>query len=136
MASMGPGISLPRVAFRAPWQWHLNLTLEIHTGWPTTRLDALQVAGEDDEADVLPVLGPLYGERLPTYRRLDLRASRRFGLRRGELELFFDIQNLTDADNVRGFDVVFETEGDQAQVDETPKLWAGLAPSFGIRWAF
>ncbi len=126
----------PRRGANGPQKWHLNLTLEIHTGWPTTRLDALQVAGEDDEADVLPVLGPLYGERLPTYRRLDLRASRRFGLRRGELELFFDIQNLTDADNVRGFDVDFETEGDQAQVDETPKLWAGLAPSFGIRWAF
>ncbi len=120
-------------AWRAPWQWQVNLALEIHSGWPTTRLDAVPSGEGDDESEIVPVLGPLYGERLPTYRRLDLRASRRFTLRRGELELFFDVQNLTDAANVRGFDVSFD---DEAEVEADRKLWAGFAPSFGIRWVF
>ncbi len=118
--------------WRASRRWLVNLAMEIHSGWPTTRLDALLVA-DGDETEVLPVLGPLYGDRLPTYRRLDLRVSRRFSLRRSELELLFDVQNLTDADNVRGFDVSFS---DEAEVETNRKLWSGIAPSFGIRWAF
>ncbi len=123
------------LGYRTPWQWHLNLTLEVHTGWPTTRLDAAQV-DDDGELESVPVLGPLYGERLPTYRRLDLRASRRFDLRRGELEVFLDVQNLTDAANVRGFEVSFESDGGEAEIEQERKLWIGFAPSFGVRWAF
>ncbi len=129
----------------SPRQWRLHLALEIHTGWPTTGLTARE--GGDDEPEIVPVLGPLYGERLPTYRRLDLRASRRFALRRGDLELYLDVQNVSNAANVRGFDVTFETPSDgQIDVDEdrlprsgvtmNRKLWVGLAPSFGIRWSF
>ncbi len=129
-------IASPRRGANGPQQWDLSLTQEIHTGWPTTQLDGVQVAGEDDEVEILPLLGPLYGDRLPTYHRLDLRASRRFPLRRGELEFFLDVQNVTNATNVRGFDVSLEASDDEAQVEKNRKLWAGFAPSFGIRWAF
>ncbi len=132
------------LAWRTPWRWHLHLALELHTGWPTTRLDAREGGhheggrtGQGGEPEIVPVLGPLYGERLPTYRRLDLRASRRFDLRRGELELVFDIQNLSGAANVRGFAISIEGEDDgEVEVEQQRKQWAGFAPSFGIRWAF
>ncbi len=132
--------------WRAPRRWLLHFALEARTGWPTTPIGARVAPGHpeggqteqgDDEPEAVPVLGPLYGERLPTYRRLDLRASRRFDLRRGELELIFDVQNLTDAENRRGFEVEIEAEDDgEVEVEMDPKLWAGFIPSIGLRWAF
>ncbi len=123
--------------YRAPWQWQLNLAFELRRGWPTTAIAARNQVGPDDASEVTPVLGPLYGERLSDYRRVDLRGSRRFEIRRGELELFFDIQNLTDARNVRGFDVNFETtDSGEVQVEKKDKHWSPIAPSFGVRWVF
>ncbi len=93
------------------------------------------MTAEDGSLQYVPVLGPLYAERLATYRRLDLRLSRVFEVTRGRLELFFTVQNLTNAPNVRGFAFHFET-GDDGQVrtvgDE--KLWGPLVPNVGVRW--
>ncbi len=126
------------LGYRTPWKWDLYLALEAHTGWPITRLDARRADGaSDDDAEIVPVLGPLYGERLPAYHRLDLRAGRRFTLRRGQLELFIEVQNLLNAGNVRGFGVSFETlSEDRVEVIKDRKLWSGIAPNFGIRWLF
>jgi len=83
-----------------------------------------------------PALGPLNGERLPDYFRLDLRVSRRWQTRHGELRFFLDVQNLTNAGNVRGFNVAFETSEMGVRVDKTEKYWGPLFPSFGLRWSF
>ena len=81
------------------------------------------------------MLGPLFGSRLTDYSRVDLHVSRRFDLSRGELELFFDIQNLFNTRNPRGFDVSFEEQSDgEIEVVKDEKLWSRLAPSFGFRW--
>ncbi len=125
------------LGYRTPWKWDLYLALEAHTGWPTTRLAARRAEGEEVEAEIIPILGQLHGERLPAYYRLDLRAGRRFTLRRGELELFIEVHNLSNATNVRGFDVSFETlPEDRVEVIKDQKLWGGIAPNFGIRWLF
>ncbi len=121
--------------YRAPWRWDFNLALELRRGWPTTAITAQPAAG--DNSGFVPVLGPLYGDRLSDYLRLDLRASRSFELRLGELELFLDVQNLTDVRNVRGFEVGFEINDDgEVQVDKRKKFWSPIAPSFGVRWVF
>lgn len=117
--------------FEAPWRWDLNLVLRYHTGWPTT---AVGVRSSEDE--VVPVLGPRNGERLPDYFRADLRASRKWSLRRGEILFYVELQNLTNRGNVRGFDVHFEEEDDQALLVKTPKDWGGILPSLGLAWSF
>lgn len=122
--------------FRAPRQWNVNLAGTYHAGWPTTALTARLEQGAGG-TQIVPVLGPLYGERLPPYRRLDLRLSRRFAWRSGTLRLSFDLRNLTGARNVRGFAFSFEPQPDgQVRVVREAKHWPGLLPSFGISWTF
>ncbi len=110
----------------------MSVAWEARTGWPTTSLTAEPTAS----GAVVPVLRTLYGERLPDYRRLDLRASRRWQLCIGELELFVDVQNLLGERNVRGCDVALRGEGVNPEVVTAEKLWSGLVPSVGVRWAF
>lgn len=118
--------------FEAPWRWDLNLVLRYHTGWPTT---AVGVRSTED-GEVVPVLGPRNDERLPDYFRADLRASRKWSLRRGELLFYVELQNLTNRKNVRGFDVHLEEEDEGGGIVKTPKDWGGILPSLGLAWSF
>jgi hypothetical protein len=123
--------------FRAPWNLHLNLALRYHTGWPTTALGARLVEGADGGSVIEPVLGPLYQERLPTYLRMDLRASRVFSFRRGDLELNLGFQNLTSRANVRGYSFSFELgEEGSVVVVRKVKTWGRFLPTVGIHWSF
>jgi outer membrane receptor protein involved in Fe transport len=113
--------------------WRLNLAWRYHSGWPTTALST-QPVDEGGEIVYEPVTGPLRGERLDSYHRLDARASRQFELPHGRLELFIDVQNLYDRDNLAGFDVeIDETTG---AITRTPEFWPGILPSAGLTYRF
>ncbi len=153
------GVDLPRsfdqphalnasLSYQPGPRWTFNLAFRYHTGWRTTALSGeleLDDDGEleDDEEEAEPELvlrfGPLYGERLPDYHRLDLRISRQWSLRNGKITLFFDLQNLYARKNLAGIDVEidFELQDDGAvrllPIEET---WGGLLPSLGFRWEF
>jgi len=121
------------LTWRAPWRWLVSIGWHYHSGWPTTALTAQLEGG----GEVVPMLGPLYGERLPDHRRLDLRASRGFHLRRGELELFVEVQNLASDSNVRGYDVELEARVDgTVDVGRDAKSWGRLLPNVGLTWRF
>lgn len=113
--------------------WNVHLAWRYHTGWPATPVTATSVEDEG-ETEVVPVLGMLNSERLPVYHRLDLRASRTWRLRRGELELFFDVQNVYDRQNVAGYDLGIDDEGTGITLPE--EYWPGIFPSVGIYFAF
>ena len=83
--------------------------------------------------------GPINGERLPDYHRLDLRASRNWQLRKSELVFFIDVQNVYDRGNVAGFDVDFDflvQPDGTVNVIPVEEIWGGILPSFGITWEF
>jgi hypothetical protein len=142
--------------FRLPREWTLDLVAVFHTGRPTTRVEVLEVpAGsfahaedddddeeEDDDDDdgeepptvFVPVLGPLNGERLADYHRLDLRISRRFALERGELSFFVDVQNLYDRENAAGTSI--ELDSETGELVRDPELWPGFFASAGVAWEF
>lgn len=112
--------------------WSLDLAWIYHSGWPTTAV-TLDPAGIDE-----PTLGPLRGERLPEYHRLDVRLGRAWELTRGTLAAHVDVQNLYDRDNVRGrSDFRLAPDGmGGVRLESTATRWAGIFPSFGIRWSF
>jgi len=138
------------------WQlgrsWTLNLAWLFHTGRPTTPVslvfaevpdapagDAEAPGGEDGEAidgetEVSVVAGPLNSRRLADYHRLDLRLSRRAALRRGELTLYLDVQNLYDRANQAGYSVEYDDEemALRFEVEE----WPGFLASAGVAWRF
>ena len=87
----------------------------------------------------MPVFGPVYGERLPAYHRLDLRASREWRPKKGVLTFFLDVQNVYDRQNVAGFDVDFEfglNDDGEIDIEAIHEIWGGIWPSFGISWEF
>jgi len=118
-------------SYRWPRGWSLDLAWSYHTGWPTTAI-ALEAGSET------PTLGPLNGERLPEYHRLDARLGKTWGLAYGTLTAHVDLQNLYDRDNVRGradFRLVPDGAGG-VRLDWETTRWTGVFPSFGLRWSF
>jgi outer membrane receptor protein involved in Fe transport len=112
--------------------WDLNLAWRFHTGRPTTAVFLEAREDEDGETELVPVLGPLNGERLPDYHRLDLRLSRKWQIERGRLTFFADVQNLYNRRNVAGFDLEIDEEAGQLLRREED--WPGFFASAGISW--
>ncbi|MDY7091853.1 MAG: TonB-dependent receptor [Acidobacteriota bacterium] len=128
------------VSWRPSPRWSFNAVGIYHTGWPTTPVSATLASGMDGEPIAVPVIGELRSVRLDDYHRLDVRASRRFALRRGVLELFIDVQNLYNRRNDAGFEVdggnfLVDDQG-QAVYEPSPEQWLPLLPSFGVSWTF
>ena len=80
--------------------------------------------------------GPIYSLRLPDYHRLDLRATRRVTLRRGELRLFLDVFNAYDRENLVGYDHNVTVAGTQVTDVKTARKQLPLLPSAGVSWEF
>ncbi len=114
-------------------KWNVHFSWRYHSGWPTTPVTATTV-DDDGELEVVPELGELNSERLPAYHRLDLRASRSWSLRGGDLELFFDVQNVYDRNNVAGFDLGIDEE--ELRLTLLEEHWPGIFPSVGISFEF
>jgi len=151
------------LAYRLGPRWTVNLAWRYHTGWPTTPVLVTEIeipddledpeppedpggeaargtpgavagAAADDDAELALVFGPLRSERLPVYHRLDLRLARRWPVRRGELTLYADVQNLYDRENAGGVDV--QLDEDEGLVAREPESWPGVVPSVGVTWTF
>lgn len=117
----------PRWQFSAAWQYH--------TGWPTTDIQySLAFAGT--RRFLVATNGPVYGLRMPDYHRLDLRATRRFALRRGELRAFIDIFNAYDRINVIGYDHDISISGTQVTDVKDAREQLPILPSVGFTWEF
>jgi outer membrane receptor protein involved in Fe transport len=117
------------VNYRLGRDWDVNLAWRFHSGWRIT-----PVSVEEEDGELVPVLGPLYSDRLPDYHRLDLRVSKRWAVGSGSLTAFLDVQNLYDRKNVAGFDL--ELDEDEGEIVASEERWPGLFASFGIAWEF
>lgn len=115
-------------------RWRLNLAWRYHSGWPTTPLTLEEADDGEGGIVYVPVLGPLYSERLPAYHRLDLRASREFRAGRGLIVFFVDVQNVYNRKNLAGFDLKIDDEAGTIFFDE--EYWAGILPSAGVAYEF
>jgi hypothetical protein len=116
--------------------WRLNTAWRFHTGWPTTPLTLITAPDEEDEEEleIIPVLGPLNSDRVPAYHRLDLRVSRQWKTRRGFATFFADIQNVYDRQNVAGFDI--EIDDEAGTLNRVSEAWTGVLPSVGLKFEF
>lgn len=125
------------LSYRGPRNWDFGLEARVHTGWPTTGIGGRLVSSVDGGTRIEPVLGPLYGDRLQTYRRFDLKARRSFSLQKGRLELAVEIQNVFNTINVRGFTVTLEAD-DAGFVNAERRFreWTGILPFANLTWHF
>lgn len=144
-------VTIPRVfdqphALQLGWSrrlgkaWQAHAELNVHSGWPTTEIEA-SLSGEGDDARVVPVRGRINGDRLPTYLRLDLRFLRSFSTRWGRLDLTLDLLNATGHGNAWGRNVELGLE-ESAGGALTPTVTSetleisGPFPSIGLLLRF
>ena len=120
-------------------KWSFNLAGVYRTGWPTTEVLVERSVGEDGTPQFRKVLGPRNQDRLPTYHRLDIRASRKLAHRSGNWTFFVEISNVLDRKNIccrENYILIFEPGSDEPVLDVAEDDWLPLVPSFGITWEF
>lgn len=115
--------------YRLADRWNFNLAGNYHSGRPTT-----PIVARVDGTQLVSDLGPLNSDRLPTYRRVDFRASRNVGKLGVFLELF-NVLNLTNAQRVNSFNFTQQPNGDIVTTARTESAF-GIVPSFGVTWRF
>jgi hypothetical protein len=116
--------------------WQLSCSWQYHTGWPTTDVSySLTHLGDGSVAPVTNY-GPLEADRLPSYNRLDFRATRRYRLRHGELRVFVDLFNICDRKNVEGFTYTPIIQGASVTAARSTEPAFPFLPSAGLSWEF
>jgi hypothetical protein len=114
--------------FSAAWQWH--------SGWPRTPVN-LRVDTLGNNLRVAREWGTYNTARLPSYHRMDIRASRQFNTRRGRVLLFLDVYNLYGRENARSLSYYVENivNGKVITAHGIDGLLPRI-PSFGVQWEF
>jgi len=98
------------------------------TGFPRTPVTGAYL---DSRRSIFePVLGPKNSERIPAFVQLDVRVAKRFTLGKSELELYLDVQNVTNRDNPE--EIAYSPDySEKRYVTGLPIL-----PVFGASWRF
>ncbi len=116
--------------------WSLHTSYAFHTGWPSTLEDMHEIT--DEKGATAYVIKPeaVYGTRLPDYHRLDVRATRRVRTGRGDLRLFFELSNLTNHQNVFGYDYYRELDATgRMALRRDVETGFIIVPSLGLSWS-
>jgi outer membrane cobalamin receptor len=125
------------LSWRPGKAWVLGTAFTYHSGWPTT--DILLVrSGPPNEGSFGVSYGPRNGTQLPSYHRLDVRASRSFKLGWGTLTGYVDIFNVYNRENANSVEQIqfyLRQDGSIGTV-KTYDGGLGLLPSFGLRLEF
>jgi hypothetical protein len=127
-----------QAAYRASSDWTLSADWVYHSGWPCTG-ETYTLAPLVRSANYISrTFGPMNGERLPAYHRLDVRASRRFQVRGGILSVYLDFFNVYDRKNPQSVDYYARWDRSQGRilVEEGFRDQLGMLPTFGLRWEF
>jgi CarboxypepD_reg-like domain/TonB dependent receptor-like, beta-barrel/TonB-dependent Receptor Plug Domain len=117
-------------------RWDLAVSGVAHGGWPTTRVLADTVHEANGTTGIRPKLGPLRGARFPSYRRVDVRLSRRWEPRSGRVTFYVEVMNVLNRKNPCCVDNLNFAPRPDGTVEVIPRYdyWLPILPSFGITW--
>ena len=78
----------------------------------------------------------LYGTRLPSYVRLDLRATRRWSTSWGDMRFFVEVVNATNHSNIYAYDYFKSADPSGNPILARDNLrWFTILPSIGVSWS-
>jgi hypothetical protein len=117
-------------------RWQFSAAWHFHSGWPTTDVLYSLAPLANGRRVLVSANGDVYGLRLPEYHRLDLRATRRFKTKHGELRAYLDVFNAYDRTNLLGYDHRVTISGPQVSDVKKPREQLPLLPSAGVSWEF
>jgi outer membrane receptor protein involved in Fe transport len=120
------------VSAGADWShgpWTVSGALLARQGWPTTTLAV-------DPATGAVTAGARNAARFRTFASLDLRASRRFSLGAGELEVYAEATNATARRNPCCVEYAVEGAPGAWTLVRDESTWPRIVPSFGFRYGW
>lgn len=121
------------------WQWgswDFSAAGEVHTGWPKTELLAEEIPNADGTHVLEVSTTPLNTGRYSVFHQLDIRASREFALRRGELTVFAEVSNVYNRENPCCTEYALTTDALGPSLLAKEAHWLPLVPSLGVVWRF
>ncbi|HEV7388429.1 MAG TPA: TonB-dependent receptor [Gemmatimonadaceae bacterium] len=122
--------------YRLSHNWTLATAYTFHSGWPYTYELGVPVTKRNGTRDINVVPDTLYARRLPQYSRLDMRVTRRKVTPNSEFRFFFELINLTNHENVLGYDVfVSRDPAGNLTLMRDPETWFSILPSLGVEWS-
>lgn len=124
------------VTYRPFEKWSINSAFTFHSGWPYTDEIGVPVRKRNGTMDLAVRPDSLYGKRLPSYQRMDVRVTRRKETANGEFRFFFEIINLTNHENVLGYDIFRVRDANGAlRLQRDAEAWFSILPSLGVSWS-
>jgi outer membrane receptor protein involved in Fe transport len=120
-------------------KWDMAFAASVHTGWPATDLEYVQVGVDPDgDPEFAAIPGPRNELRLQTFASLDIRVSRRWKLNRGSLLAFLEVTNLSNRRNQCCYDYDLEEDEDTGEefLESSFDYWLPLMPAVGVLWEF
>jgi hypothetical protein len=123
-------------------KWRLSFAWLWHSGWPYTPplvdVDTIRNTSTEFWLSTRWYPGEINSQRLPAYRRADVRWTRYFDTSRGRWSLFAELFNIFGSDNPRGYYVNVDVDP-QRRIVTLPRgsrANIGRFPSFGLTWEF
>ncbi|MEO8577086.1 MAG: TonB-dependent receptor [Gemmatimonadales bacterium] len=124
------------LSYRPFSNWSLTTAYTFHSGWPFTDEKGVVVKKRNGTTDLAVRPDSLYAGRLPAYHRVDLRLTRRRRSPNGELRFFVEVINLTNHENVLGYDVFRVSDPVTGlRLARDPETWFSILPSAGVSWS-
>ena len=124
------------LAYRPTPDWAFTTGWVYHSPWPFTGQSFSEGTTVGGSHYVERTFDTLNQERLPTYRRLDLRASRWIRTGKGDLLIYLDVFNLTNRENATSVDYRPQVSGGEVVVREDFHTQLPIMPSIGFSWSF
>jgi hypothetical protein len=121
--------------FRPSPTWRLSAAWQLHSGWPATA-SQFRVVQVGPRPYTIETFDPFGAARLPTFHRLDFRATRSFQTRTGRVYAFVDVFNAYNRRNARAFDYSVDTVGGNLHVERGIEPLLPRLPSVGVSWEF
>ncbi len=120
-----------------PRQWTFSAALNYHSGWPTTSVSLEIEDNGTPEPELVARFGPRNADRLGSYVRADVRASRWIDIGDTRLQVYAEISNLQDRFNpcCVDYDIDYDAQ-DRPFLERAEDKWLPLIPEVGIRWEF
>jgi len=119
-------------SYELPGGFRAGARLHFRSGRPFTRMRCWWLGNDDYRA----IYGPRGGERMPDFLRLDLRIDKRWRYRRWDLELYFEVLNVTFAEEVLEMTQMERDDGTVAPPTATDDAVPLVIPTLGLRAVF
>jgi hypothetical protein len=123
------------VGYRPKPNWSIGGNWQYHSGWPATSM-VFRVERVGSSIWTVEGFGDLNAKRLPSYHRLDLRATRLFQVGDQRISVYVDVFNAYNRQNAGGFEYSVHVRNGQLSTQERYEALLPRIPSIGVNWEF